>query len=72
MKILGGIFDGKFLEKDKVIELAKLPSYQELLARLTRTLQSPISGFTGALKANIKNLLYIFRQITSNKQKVNE
>ena len=67
LKILGGIFDGKFLEKEKVIELAELPSREELLARLKGVLQSPISGFTRTLKANIKNLLYIFTQIASNK-----
>ena len=72
LKILGGVFDGKLLEKDKVIELAQLPSREELLVRLKTTLQSPIFGFTGALKANIKKLLYIFSQITLNKQKVNQ
>src|SRR3989338_7203519 len=44
-KILGGIFESRFIEKEKVLELANLPSRNELLAKMLGSLASPISGF---------------------------
>ncbi|MBI2624908.1 MAG: 50S ribosomal protein L10 [Candidatus Nealsonbacteria bacterium] len=34
LKILGGIFEGVLVEKERIIELAQLPSREELLARV--------------------------------------
>lgn len=45
LKILGGIFEGKFTEREKVLALAVLPSRNELLSRLVGSIQSPISSF---------------------------
>ena len=59
LKILGGIFNNEFAAKEKIIELAQLPSKDELLARLVGSLQSPISGLVNTLKNNIKGLLYV-------------
>jgi large subunit ribosomal protein L10 len=59
LKILGGIFDKQFLEKEKVIELAQLPSRDELLGRLVGTMNSPISTFVNVLRNNIKGLIYV-------------
>lgn len=65
VKILGGFFEGKFQESEAVITLAQLPSRQELLARLTYTLSSPVSGLVNALKGNLKNLVWVLSQIQS-------
>jgi len=59
LRILGGIFGNEFVDKEKVIELAQLPSREELLARLVGILQNPIFGFVNTLKNNIKGLLYV-------------
>lgn len=59
IKILGGIFEGKLIEPEKVIELAKLPTKEELLSRLTLSLGAPLSNFVYVLKANLKGLLNI-------------
>ncbi|MDI6882858.1 MAG: 50S ribosomal protein L10 [Patescibacteria group bacterium] len=59
LKILAGVFGGEFKKKEKVIELAQLPSRGELLARLVGGLENPISNFVNVLKGNIKGLIYI-------------
>lgn len=48
--LTGGIMEGKLLSKAQAMELASLPSKQELLARLVRTIKGPISGFYMVLK----------------------
>jgi len=49
LKILGGVLDGKRLEKAEISVLASLPSREVLLARLLGSLQSPLSGFVRTL-----------------------
>jgi large subunit ribosomal protein L10 len=67
LKILGGILGNEFVEKEKVVELAKLPSRQELLARLVGSLQSPISNLINICKNNIKGLIGVLNAIKSVK-----
>lgn len=62
-KILGGIFEKRFIEREKVLELANLPSRDELLAKILVSLSSPISGFQNALIGNTRSLVSILSQI---------
>ena len=48
-KIKGGIIDGKVMTAEEIITLAKLPSKQELLAKLAGCLLANISKFAVAL-----------------------
>jgi len=66
LKILGAILGKEFLAKEKVIELASLPSREELLPRLLGTLKNPISGFVGVLRGNLNSLVYILSRIKVN------
>jgi len=59
LKILGGVLENKFVEAEKIIELAKLPTKKELLARLVGSVSAPISNFVNVLEANIKGLIYV-------------
>ena len=63
LKVLGGFFEGKFLESEKVIELAKLPTKEQLLARLVSSISAPVSNFVYALNYNIKGLVYLLSTI---------
>ena len=63
LKILGGIFEDKFIDSDQIIALAQLSSKEELYTRVVRTIVSPISGFVNVLQANIKGLIYTLKQI---------
>jgi large subunit ribosomal protein L10 len=42
LNILGGIFEGKFITADKMIELAMIPSREVLLSKLAFLLKSPM------------------------------
>lgn len=59
LKILVGFFENKFFEAEKIIELAKLPTREELLARLVTSISSPISNFVNVLQGNIKGLIFV-------------
>ena len=48
-KILGGIFEKRFIEKERVLELANIPPRPELLSRLVGSLQSSITSFVRVL-----------------------
>jgi len=63
LKILAGFFENKFVEAEKIIELAKLPTKKELLARLVGSISAPISNLVYALKYNLKGLVYALSRI---------
>lgn len=67
LKLLGGILENKFVDAAGVLALAKLPSKQELLAKLAGTLQAPISGFVNVLAGNLRNLFNVLNAIKNNK-----
>ena len=56
-KIKGGIIEGKVMSADEIITLAKLPSRQELLAKLA-----------GALLGNITKLAIALDQVRDQKE----
>jgi len=66
LKILGGFFENEFFEAEKVVELAKLPTRKELLAKLTSSISAPISNFVNVLQNNLRNLVYILSQLKVN------
>lgn len=48
-KILGGIFENRFIGKEKVLELASIPPRNELLGRLVGSLSSSMASFVRVL-----------------------
>lgn len=62
-KILGGLFERKFVDANKVKALASLPSKVELLAKLVGTIQAPISGFVNVLAGNLRGLVQVLSAI---------
>ena len=63
LKILGGVFEKEYIDQEKVIALASIPSREELLAKLVGSIKSPVSGFVNVLGGNIKGLLYVLKAI---------
>lgn len=62
LKILGSILGSQktvFLGDSQTIELAKLPSREELLAKFLRSISAPLSNFAYALNYNLKGLITI-------------
>jgi len=50
-KFVGGIFQGAYIDTQKVIELSKIPSRKELLAKLVGCISNPLSGIARVLNA---------------------
>jgi len=49
LNILGGIFEGKFIGGEKMMEIAMIPSREVLLSKLAFLLKSPIQRFAMVL-----------------------
>lgn len=66
LKILAGILDKEFIGYDKVVALAQIPSYEELLAKMVGSMQAPISGFVNVMQGNIRGLMQVLSSIVKN------
>lgn len=67
LKVTGGILGTKAMSIEEVKALAKLPSKEELLAKLVGTLNAPISGFANVLAGNLRGLVQILKGISEAK-----
>lgn len=59
LKILGGVYENRLIGVEEVISLAKIPTREELLAKLVGIISSPLSGFVNVLRGNIKGLITV-------------
>lgn len=55
LSILGGIFEGKFIKAEKMIDIAMIPSREVLYAQFVNLINSPIQRFAVVLDAIAKN-----------------
>ena len=60
--ILGGIVGDKFLEQKDVLEIALLPSLDEIRTRLVSLIQTPARNITYALKFSANKLARVFNE----------
>jgi len=49
LAIVGGIFDGKYMNKEEMLVIATIPSQQTLYAQFVNIINSPIQGLVVAL-----------------------
>jgi large subunit ribosomal protein L10 len=49
LEIIGGIFEGKFKGQEAMMEIAKIPSTDELRGMFVNLISSPVNGFAVAL-----------------------
>jgi large subunit ribosomal protein L10 len=64
LKIRGGFLGNQEMSADEVMALAKLPSKQELLAKLVGTINAPVSGFVNVLAGNIRGFVQVLKAIS--------
>ncbi len=69
LKLEGGLFKDKILEKKDIEALAKLPAKEVLRAQLVMTLNAPLSGFVMVLNQTLKKFVYCLDQIKNKKEK---
>jgi len=67
LKIHGGILEGAFIAAGKVLELSKLPSRDELIAKTVGTIAAPISGFVNVMAGNLRSLVNVLNGIKDSK-----
>jgi len=67
LQIVGGVLEGRFISRDKVIALAKLPSKQELLAKTVGTINAPVASMVRVLAANLNRLVYVLQAVKETK-----
>lgn len=65
----GGVLYGKFISKDEVIRLSKLPSTSELRAKVVGGLMAPVYGLVWGLNGLMTGLVYALNAIKEKKEK---
>lgn len=63
LKILGGVLGKEVLSKEKIVELAKIPAREVLLAKLVGSIYAPVSNFVYVLQSNIKGLITVLSKM---------
>ena len=67
LKMLGGSLGMVILSEDEVKALAKIPSKEELLAKLVGSINAPVSGFVNVLAGNLRGLVQALNAIKEQK-----
>ena len=67
IKVKGGLVEGKVIDAAQVKELAKMPSKEELIARVLGGFNAPISGLVNVLNGNIRGLVVALNAIAEKK-----
>ncbi len=57
----------KFISREEVAFLAKLPTKLELYAKIAGSLNAPVSGFVNVLAGNLRNLVYVLSAVKDKK-----
>jgi len=65
--VKAGMVEGKVVDQERINALSELPSRDELLAMLLRTMQGPVTGFVNVLAGNIRNLVGVLSAIQEKK-----
>lgn len=67
VRLVAGILENKFLNTAEVMALAKLPSKDELYAKIVGSLNASISGFVNVMAGNIRGLVNVLKAIEEKK-----
>lgn len=67
LKIVGGLLGTNVLSQEDVVALSKLPSKEELLAKLVGTIKAPVSGFVNVMAGNLRGLVQVLKAVSEKK-----
>ena len=67
--IKGGVFEGKITTVEEITAISKLPSKEELLAKVVFRVKSPLVGLVFVLKNTIAKLVYALQAVKDKKGK---
>ena len=60
------LLDNSIYSEEKTLQIAQLPSQEELLGKIIGSMKSPINKFVYAIKFNTNKLVYILKQKSAN------
>lgn len=63
MEFKAGVLEGEVIDKETVEALAKLPSKEELIAKMIGSLNAPVYGVANVLSGTMRSLLYALNAI---------
>jgi large subunit ribosomal protein L10 len=71
IEFVGGVINENeklvYLSKEEVKEIAKLPSKEELLAKLIGSLKAPVANLVFVLSGNLRKISYVLSQVSNQK-----
>ena len=67
VNIIAGIIGGELVSAEAIQQLALLPSYEELMARVVGSLNAPISNFVYALNWNLQSFYNVIKAIQATR-----
>ncbi len=67
LKLIGGIYQDKFIGAEEALALAQLPGKEELKAKLVWLVNYPVSGFVNVLAGSMRQLVYALQAIKESK-----
>ncbi len=68
MEIKGGIVEGRYIDEKGIMALSKLPTREELLAKMLGSMNAPVSNLVGVLSATLRSLLYALNAVKDQKE----
>ena len=66
-QVKAGFIEGQLLDAPGVNQIADLPSRDELVARMLRSMNSPISGLATVLAGTVRGLVYTLSAVADKK-----
>jgi large subunit ribosomal protein L10 len=65
LEVVGGLVEGRVVNRDQIKQLADLPSREVLLAQLLGTLQSPVAQLVGIMQTPVQQLIGVLNAYKS-------
>ncbi|MDA1279292.1 MAG: 50S ribosomal protein L10 [Chloroflexi bacterium] len=69
VNVVGGMLASDVLTSERILDLAKLPSKEELIAKLLGSMNSPITGLVTVLSGPVRALATVLQRHVDNLQK---
>ena len=63
-----GVIEGEYVDAERVMQLADIPSREVLLAKLLGSMVSPVSGFMNVVTGNVKGFVRVVQKLSEKAQ----
>jgi len=68
LKTVAGVLEGQAVNAENIIALSKLPSRDELIAKVVGSIGAPLSGLVGVLSGNLRNFVGVLNAVKNSKE----